>query len=48
MIEISMPSLKPKTFVFYLSYMATDSDFELLLSTLKGKAQRAIFENKKE
>lgn len=48
MIEISMPSLKPKTFVFDLIHMATDSDFELLLSTLKGKAQRAIFENKKE
>jgi hypothetical protein len=43
-IEISMPSLRPKKFEFDVIHMAKDSDFDVLLHTLKFRTKNATFE----
>ncbi|UXL37061.1 hypothetical protein N7D90_15885 [Pseudomonas fragi] len=44
MVEISMPSRTPKKFEFDAIHMAKDSDFEVLVQTLKHRAANAVFE----
>lgn len=44
LIEINMPSLTPKKFEFDVIHMAKDSDFDVLLHTLKHRAKNAAFE----
>jgi len=42
-VEISMPSMAPKKHEFDAIHMAKDSDFEVLVNTLKHRALNAAF-----
>lgn len=43
-VEIHMPSMNPKKFEFDAIHMVKDSDFDVLVNTLKQRAMHATFE----